>query len=41
VDTGSDNAVSAAKRVVENLEEIFGDIGIPELLGIWVFRISG
>jgi 1,3-propanediol dehydrogenase/alcohol dehydrogenase len=33
VDTGRDNAVSAAKRVVENLEEIFGDIGIPRTLG--------
>jgi alcohol dehydrogenase class IV len=33
VDTGRDNAVSAAKRVVENLEEIFGAIGIPRTLG--------
>lgn len=43
IDTGRDNDFSAAKRVVENLEELFGDIGIPKTLrdlGVSDFRVN-
>jgi alcohol dehydrogenase class IV len=43
VDVGRDNAVSGAKRVVENLAELFDDIGIPQDLpglGISDFRVN-
>jgi len=43
VDVGRENAISGARRVVENLAEIFGDIGIPQDLpglGISDFRVN-
>jgi len=43
LDTGRENAVSGAKRVIENLAEMFDDIGIPENLremGISDFQVN-